>query len=106
MGAHKNQLIRVCLIDSAIRTLFKPCKETIRLHVCHGLSLQDDGISTSTIEKDIFYMRMEMDAPIKHNKVKGLYFYEEDYNFVHAFLRYWAGYIILPHDISDIIYTE
>jgi hypothetical protein len=105
MAVFKEQMKRVCLIDSAIRTLHYPTKEMIRLHVCDGLSLPKDGICKSTIEKDMFYMKMSMDAPIKYSKIYG-YFYSEEYNFIYAFLRYWSAYMILPYEIHSLIYDD
>ena len=105
MATNKSQLKRVCLIDSAIRSLVHPTKEMIKLHVCHGLSLNPDGLCKSTIEKDMFYMREEMDAPIEYSRAIG-YHYTEEYNFLHAFLRYWSGYMVLPPDINKMIYSD
>ena len=72
MPAIKNALLRYRIIDRSIRNEYNPyptkeqlrqaCEEEIYgtsegLHICH-----------STIEKDIFAMRMEHDAPISYSK--------------------------------------
>jgi len=107
MAIYKQQLQRICLIDSAIQSLHKPTKEIIRIHVCRGLSLSDDGLCKSTIEKDLFFMKAEFDAPIECNRTNNEYSYRDpDYNFSHAFLRYWSAYLILPNAINEIIYAD
>ena len=41
------------------------------------MSIDGANICDSTIEKDLFAMRMDHDAPIKYNKREGGYFYTE-----------------------------
>ena len=105
MPIPKDQLKRLCLIDSAIRCLHQPSKEMIRLHVCEGLSLPHDGICHSSIEKDLFMMKMDFDAPIKYNHTNG-YHYNEQYSFFRAFMRYWSAYLVLPPEIDKMIYDD
>ena len=82
MPAIKNALLRYRIIDRSIRNEYNPyptkeqlrqaCEEEIYgtsegLHFCH-----------STIEKDIFAMRMEHDAPIAYSKREKGYYYTND----------------------------
>ena len=82
MSQAKNALIRYRIIDKCIRNKFKPfpSKEELRKSCEENLFGNDEGenISDSTIEKDLFYMRMEHDAPIKYSKKYGGYFYEDE----------------------------
>jgi len=75
----KNALIRYRVIDKCLRNSLRsfPSKQDLR-HACeeelYG-SVSGDHISDSTIEKDLFAMRMEMDAPIKYSKRNEGYYY-------------------------------
>lgn len=81
MSAIKNALLRYRIIDKAIRNVHNPypskaflreaCEEAI-----YG-SVDGENICDSTIEKDMFAMRMEHDAPIKYSKKFGGYFYTD-----------------------------
>ncbi|MGV3630577.1 MAG: helix-turn-helix transcriptional regulator [Bacteroidota bacterium] len=77
----KNALIRFRVIDRCIRNTYKPypSKEELRKACEEALFGSDDGanICDSTIEKDIFAMRMEHDAPIKYSKKFHGYYYED-----------------------------
>ena len=84
MPAIKNALLRYRIIDRSIRNEYKPyptkedlrqaCEEEIfgtseGIHICH-----------STIEKDIFAMRLDHDAPIAYSKIeKGYYYTQSDF---------------------------
>ncbi|MDB0011641.1 WYL domain-containing protein [Crocinitomicaceae bacterium] len=77
----KNALIRYRIIDRALRNNYRPfpSKRDIR-ELCEEAlfgSIDGENICDSTIEKDLFAMRMEHDAPIKYNKREGGYFYTE-----------------------------
>jgi predicted DNA-binding transcriptional regulator YafY len=77
----KNALIRYRIIDRALRNNYRPfpSKRDIR-ELCEEAlfgSIDGANICDSTIEKDLFAMRMEHDAPIKYNKREGGYFYTE-----------------------------
>lgn len=85
MSQIKNALIRYRIIDRLIRNKYRPfpTKEDLRSACEESLYGSDDGgnISDSTIEKDLFAMRLEHDAPIKYSKRdKGYYYSEEDYS--------------------------
>lgn len=77
----KNALIRYRIIDKCIRNKYRPyptkqelreaCEETL-----YG-SIDGDHICDSTIEKDMFAMKMEHDAPIKYSKREKGYYYED-----------------------------
>jgi predicted DNA-binding transcriptional regulator YafY len=81
MSAIKNALLRYRIIDKAIRNQYLPypskaalreaCEEAI-----YG-SVDGENICDSTIEKDMFAMRMEHDAPIKYSKKFGGYYYTD-----------------------------
>lgn len=79
----KNALIRFRVIDRCLRNTYKPYpnKEELRKACEETLFGSDDGanICDSTIEKDIFAMRMEHDAPIKYSKKYHGYYYEDPY---------------------------
>lgn len=80
----KNALIRYRIIDRCLRNAYKPypSKELLRCACEETLFGGDDGthICDSTIEKDLYAMRMEHDAPIKYSK-KYLGYYYTDENF-------------------------
>ena len=78
----KNALIRYRIIDRCIRNKYKPfpSKRELREACEENLfgSNYGEHICDSTIEKDLFAMRLEHDAPIKYSKKNGGYFYEDD----------------------------
>jgi len=80
MPAVKNARIRYRIIDKAIRNQYNPfpSKEKMRQLCEENLYGTEHGehISDSTIEKDLFALRMEHDAPIKYSKKEGGYYYE------------------------------
>lgn len=77
----KNALFRYRVIDSCIRNKFNPypSKQQLREACEESLygSINGSHICDSTIEKDLFAMRMEHDAPIKYSKANGGYYYED-----------------------------
>lgn len=77
----KNALIRFRIIDRMLRNKYKPfpSKQELRAACEESLYGSDDGnnICDSTIEKDMFNMKMEHDAPIKYSKLHKGYFYED-----------------------------
>ena len=77
----KNALIRYRIIDRMLRNKYKPfpSKEALRSACEDALFGSDSGahICASTIEKDLFNMKMEHDAPIRYSKKNGGYFYED-----------------------------
>ncbi len=81
----KNALIRYRIIDRCIRNKYKPfpSKRDLREACEDELFGSVDGahICDSTIEKDMFAMRMEHDAPIKFSKKdKGYYYSDPDFS--------------------------
>lgn len=76
----KNALIRYRIIDRMLRNKYKPypSKEALRSACEEALFGSEDGahICASTIEKDLFTMKIEHDAPICYSKKYGGYFYE------------------------------
>ena len=76
----KNALIRYRIIDNSIRNKYKPFPSKMELREACEESLYGsiDGlhICDSTIEKDMFAMKIELDAPIKYSKRDKGYFYE------------------------------
>ncbi|MCC5922437.1 MAG: WYL domain-containing protein [Crocinitomicaceae bacterium] len=81
----KNALIRYRIIDKCLRNNYKPypTKQDLR-HACEeNLFGSPDGlhICDSTIEKDLFAMRMEHDAPIRYSKkFKGYYYADPNFS--------------------------
>jgi predicted DNA-binding transcriptional regulator YafY len=77
----KNALIRYRIIDRMIRNPYKtyPSKSDLREACEESLfgSTYGEHICDSTIEKDLFAMRMEHDAPIKYSRKHEGYFYED-----------------------------
>jgi predicted DNA-binding transcriptional regulator YafY len=77
----KNALIRYRIIDRSIRNKYKPfpSKKELREACEEALYGMAEGanICDSTIEKDMFAMKMEHDAPIKYSKRNGGYYYED-----------------------------
>lgn len=82
MPAIKNAHIRYRIIDRCLRNKFRPypTKEDLRSTCEEALFGSEDGshISDSTIEKDLFAMREEMDAPIRYSKIHKGYYYEDE----------------------------
>ena len=82
----KNALLRYRIIDKSIRSKQKPypSKKDLRLaceESLYGTSL-GENICNSTIEKDMFFMKMEHDAPIKYSKrYNGYYYTDEKFSF-------------------------
>lgn len=77
----KNALIRYRIIDKALRNKYKtyPSKEDLRFaceEALYGDSL-GEHICDSTIEKDMYAMKMEHDAPIKYSKRYSGYYYTD-----------------------------
>jgi predicted DNA-binding transcriptional regulator YafY len=77
----KNTLFRHRIIDKCIRNPYKPypSKEDLRAACEAELFNSEDGnnICDSTIEKDLFAMRQEYDAPIKYSRLHRGYYYED-----------------------------
>lgn len=77
----KNALIRYRIIDKCIRNKYKPfpTKRDLREACEESLfgSIDGEHICDSTIEKDMFAMKMEHDAPIKYSSLERGYFYED-----------------------------
>lgn len=71
--------LRYGIIDQCLRNLF-PSKEELRSQCeerLYGTSF-GDNICDSSIEKDIFELKLQYDAPIKYSKPnKGYYYYED-----------------------------
>lgn len=80
MPSIKHSTIRYRIIDRCIKNKYKPfpSKEDLR-RACEEELFGGEGenICSSTIEKDIFAMRQEHDAPIKYSKRENGYFYED-----------------------------
>lgn len=78
----KNALIRFRIIDRCIRNKYKPypSKQQLREACEEALYGSSDGanICDSTIEKDMFAMKMEHDAPIRYSKRYGGYYYTDE----------------------------
>jgi predicted DNA-binding transcriptional regulator YafY len=76
----KNALIRYRIIDRMLRNKYKPypSKQQLR-EACEDelFGSQGANICDSTIEKDMFAMKMEHDAPIKFSKRHGGYYYDD-----------------------------
>jgi predicted DNA-binding transcriptional regulator YafY len=77
----KNALIRYRIIDKAIRNKQKPypTKEELR-GLCEEALYGDasgEHICDSTIEKDLFAMKMEHDAPVKYSRKHFGYYYTD-----------------------------
>ena len=81
----KNALIRYRIIDKALRDEYNayPSKQDLR-YACEEALYGDsigNHICDSTIEKDLFAMREEHDAPIKYSKrEKGYYYADKDFS--------------------------
>jgi predicted DNA-binding transcriptional regulator YafY len=82
MSQIKNAQIRYRIIDRCLRNKYKPnpTKQDLREACEEALygSVDGNNICDSTIEKDLFAMRLDHDAPIKYSKVTKGYFYEDE----------------------------
>ncbi|MDX1652112.1 MAG: WYL domain-containing protein [Brumimicrobium sp.] len=81
----KNALIRYRVLDKCLRNPYKPYPSKLDLRYACEEALfgdsQGEHICDSTIEKDLFAMRMEHDAPIKYSKKhKGYYYTDPDFS--------------------------
>ena len=81
MPVVKNVAIRYRIIDEMLRNPFRPypSKEDLRSACEEKLYGSEWGehISVSTIEKDLFNLRNDYDAPIAFNKGEGGYYYTD-----------------------------
>ena len=81
MSHIKNALIRYRIIDKALRNPYKPYPSKADLrHACEETLYGDsfgEHICDSTIEKDMFAMKMEHDAPIKYSRRHSGYYYTD-----------------------------
>ncbi len=81
MSQIKNAQIRYRVIDRCLRNEYKPYPSKEELRQACEEELYGEGIGSnicdSTIEKDLFAMRMDHDAPIKYSKSHKGYFYED-----------------------------
>jgi predicted DNA-binding transcriptional regulator YafY len=77
----KNALIRYRIIDKCLRNKYRPypTKRDLREACEESLFGASDGVNIcdSTIEKDMFAMKIEHDAPIRYSKKHGGYYYED-----------------------------
>jgi len=77
----KNALIRYRVIDKALSNTYNPYPTKLDLRYACEMELYGDTngkhISDSTIEKDLYAMRQELDAPIKYSKRYKGYYYED-----------------------------
>lgn len=77
----KNALLRYRIIDKCIRNKYKPypSKQDLREACEEALfgSIHGDHICDSTIEKDMFAMKMDHDAPIRYSRADKGYYYED-----------------------------
>jgi predicted DNA-binding transcriptional regulator YafY len=85
MSKIKNAQLRYRVIDRCLKNSANPfpSKDDLRKACEEALygSTGGSDICDSTIEKDMFAMRMEFDAPIKYSKIhKGYYYEDEDYS--------------------------
>lgn len=85
MSKIKNAQLRYRVIDRCLRNSAKPypTKEELRKACEEALygSTGGSDICDSTVEKDMFAMREEFDAPIKYSKIhKGYYYEDADYS--------------------------
>jgi predicted DNA-binding transcriptional regulator YafY len=80
MPKNKSAVSRYFIIDACLNNKLKPFPSLEQLAEACSERIRD-GISTSTIEKDIRQMKMAAphgyDAPIEYNKIKKGYFYAE-----------------------------
>ena len=82
MSQIKNAQIRYRIIDRSLRNKYKPnpTKQDLREACEEALygAIDGNNICDSTIEKDLYALRMEHDAPIKYSKVTKGYCYEDE----------------------------
>jgi predicted DNA-binding transcriptional regulator YafY len=82
MSKIKNAQLRYRVIDRCLRNPYKPypTKEDMRQACEEAIFGTTEGsdICDSTIEKDLFAMRMDFDAPIKYSKRDKGYYYEDE----------------------------
>lgn len=83
MSKIKNAQLRYRVIDRSLRNPYNPypSKQDLREACEEAIFGSSEGtdICDSTIEKDMFAMRMEFDAPIKYSKREKGYYYEDEH---------------------------
>lgn len=83
MSKIKNAQLRYRVIDRCLRNAYNPypTKEDLRQACEEAIFGSSEGIDIcdSTIEKDLFAMRMDFDAPIKYSKRDKGYYYEDEH---------------------------
>ena len=105
----KGELKRLAAICKCIEIKQCPNKEEIRQFVMlHSFSGQKDGyICTSQIEKDIYTLRNEFDAPIKYSRERQGYYYTDfDYVFWRDLLVYFSSFVEFPKEITNILFSS
>lgn len=82
MAGHKtthNQTERYILIDKILSEgtcpTFNQLLQTLRIE------LEDKKLSSATVRRDIKYMQVSLNAPIKYNRLDNCYYYEKPFNF-------------------------
>lgn len=82
MAHIKNALIRYRIIDKMLNNQYRPFPSKLDMRrACEAeLYGSDDGrhISDSTIEKDLYAMRQDFEAPIKYSKLEKGYYYDAE----------------------------
>jgi predicted DNA-binding transcriptional regulator YafY len=82
MSQIKNAQLRYRIIDRSLRNTYSPYPSKQKLRQACEEALYGEGVGEnicdSTIEKDLFAMRMDHDAPIKYSKAEKGYFYEDE----------------------------
>ncbi len=103
------QLHRIILIDKALNSVYMPTKDDLIEYIRDNSD--DFEFCDSTIEKDLYLMRNQYNAPIKFKKGNspggnGFYYYSDDFEFWHEFLSHWNKYIEFPVSIRNILITN
>lgn len=100
MVQRDQKILRFCAIDRAIRMKAKS-QEVIASHVREVVGIE---YSTGTVKLDLKRMRDTYGAPIMYDTIKKEYRYSQPYEFSHAFVKYWADYMVLSCELSKLIY--
>lgn len=84
MPKNKNCIRRLYII--ANRLAYKPTSKKELIEIIKEKT--DDEICNSSIEKDMFLLKMDFDAPLKYNKRLEAYYLTENYDFKSALFNW------------------
>lgn len=95
MPYDKYKLQRLGVIDNLLSFNMYPTKEKIKDRIINHRLIKSSvmDISDSSIEKDIFYMKRVLNAPIKYHRGYKGYYYTKPYDYPSVFLDLFIPFV-------------